>query len=254
MARKKSEKEIRAMVLAAGFGFRMQNGGEQRPKPLVELCGRPLILYPLMLLRQNGFEEVVINLHHRADEIKDRVGSGKKLGIKIRYIRELEILGTGGGIKNADEKFPARKWLTLNADTVIGLDLKKFIQAHDRRRAFATMALTPAQRGKFSPVFADSRGRVRGIGSRPRKASAGLKNYSYTGVQVISRELLEFLPGGYSKIIEHAYLPALQLNKTIRAYLFRGLWLSVDHPAALALAQKQMDLCADESGVFPQIS
>jgi len=237
MPSKKTEKEIRAMVLAAGFGFRMQKGGEQKPKPLVELAGKPLIYYPLLLLKNSGFDEVVINLHHRWQEIKDRVGSGKNLGIKIRYIHEPEILGTGGGIKNADRLFPAKKWLTLNADTVIDLDLKELVKFQRKFDPIATMVLTRSQLGKFNPVFADARGRVRTIGARPDAASAHLKNYSYTGVQMLSRELLDFLPEGYSKIIEHAYLPALQMNKTIRSFFFRGLWVSIDDPQARSLAE-----------------
>jgi NDP-sugar pyrophosphorylase family protein len=225
------------MVLAAGFGFRMQKGGEQKPKPLVELAGKPLIFYPLLLLKNFGFDEVVINLHHRADEIRDRVGSGRRWGIKICYILEPEILGTGGGVKNADRRFPAKKWLTLNADTVIDLDLKELKIFHRRNNPIATMALTRARLGKFNPVLADARGRVRAIGFRPDKVSAHLKSYSYTGVQMISRELLGFLPDGYSKIIEHGYLPALQANKVVRSFFHRGLWVSVDDPQARALAE-----------------
>lgn len=229
------------MVLAAGFGFRMEKGGEQRPKPLVELAGKPLIYYPLLLLRDSGFDEVVINLHHRADEIKDRVGTGKKFGLKIKYILEPEILGTGGGIKNAGRVYPAKYWVTMNADTVIGLDLDKLIKAHCRHKPLATMVLTKNQLGKFNPVFADARGRVRAIGARPDDlpASAALKNYSYTGVQIISRRLLEFLPKGYSKIIEHGYLTALEKKKAVRALFFRGLWVSIDDPGARARAEAE---------------
>jgi len=225
------------MVLAAGFGFRMQKGGEQKPKPLVELAGKPLIFYPLLLLKNSGFDEVVINLHHRGQEIKDRVGSGKIPGIKIKYIQEPEILGTGGGIKNADQLFPAKKWITLNADTVIDLDLKELVKFQRKLDPIATMVLTRGQLGKFNPVFADARGRVRKIGIRREAAPATWKNYSYTGVQMLSRELLDFLPQGYSKIIEHGYLPALQMNKNIRSFFFRGLWVSIDDPQARASAE-----------------
>jgi NDP-sugar pyrophosphorylase family protein len=68
------ETEIRAMILAAGFGERMKKAGEQTPKPLVKVCGRPLIHYPLALIAGAGFREVVINLHYRAEEIKKEIG------------------------------------------------------------------------------------------------------------------------------------------------------------------------------------
>jgi NDP-sugar pyrophosphorylase family protein len=231
-------KEIRAMVLAAGFGTRMQKAGEQRPKPLVELAGQPLIKYPIALIRQAGFDEVIINLHHRSQEIKEKIGDGRGLGIKIKYITEPEILGTGGGVKNAHRLFPARKWLTINADTVLDLNLKNLLLFHDRLKPLATMVLTRWNE-KFTPVFADNLARVKRIDGFPEKISPEktLSIYAFTGVQVVSSQMLDYLPQGFSKMVEQGYFQALAKDDPVFAYYFQGLWLTFDDPDSISMAQ-----------------
>lgn len=233
--------EIRAMILSAGFGSRMEKAGEKRPKPLVKVCEKPLIFYPLFLLAGAGFKEVVINLHHRAEEIRKEIGE-QILGMKIRYILEPEILGTGGGIKNAQEKFPSQLWLTLNADTIIDLDLRELISFHQKHNPLATMVLTKCQLGEFNPVYADDTGRVQWIGALPPPVSSSqnLIAYNYCGVQLLKSELLDYLPQGFSKIIEHGYQKALEKKELILGYIFSKLWLTIDSPEARQKAEQEL--------------
>jgi NDP-sugar pyrophosphorylase family protein len=102
------------------------------------------------------------------------------------------------------------------------------------------MVLTKTQAGKFSPVFADDQGRVRGIGRGAD--SAGLSAHNFCGVQLINRELLDYLPEGFSKMIEDGYLKALSEGREIRGYLFPGLWLSIDTPGARRDAEKELSM------------
>ncbi len=228
------------MILAAGLGTRMQKGGEQTPKPLVSVCGRPLIHYPLLLLARAGFQKVIINLHHRPEEIKKQLGE-QIFGMKIHYIYEPEILGTGGGVKNADQHFPAAAWLIINSDTIADLELRQLISFQEKNKPLATMVLTKTGAGKFNPVFADAQGRVRGIG---REAdSAGLSAHNFCGVQLIRRELLDYLPDGFSKMIEDGYRKALAKDQQILAYIFSGLWLAIDTPGARVEAEREMSEC-----------
>lgn len=231
-------KEIRAMVLAAGFGTRMQKAGEDRPKPLVELAGQPLLNYPIALIRQAGFDEVIINLHHRGEEIREKIGNGQGLGIKIKYILEPEILGTGGGVKNAHQLFPARKWLTINADTVIDLNLKNLLLFHNRMNPLATMVLARGNE-ELTPVFADNLARVKKINGFPEKISPEmtLSICAFTGVQVLSAKMLDYLPEGFSQMVQHGYFKALEKGDPVLAYFFEGVWLTFDDPHSISQAQ-----------------
>ena len=239
-----AETEIRAMILAAGLGTRMQKAGESRPKPLFRVCGRPLIHYPLMLLARAGFSEVVINLHHRGDELRKELGASA-LGMKIVYLFEPEILGTGGGVRNADKHFPAPAWLTINADTIAELELKDLIAFHQKHDPLATMVLSQKQIGKFHPVFADRQGRVRGIGTKPAGTGPELavSLFNFCGIQLLKRELLDYLPVGFSKMVEDGYLKALNAGREIKGYIFSGLWRTVDTPAAGREAEEEMCAC-----------
>ncbi len=114
---------MRAMILAAGFGTRLRPLTNTVPKALVPVAGRPLIEYGLFWLKAQGVEEVVINLHHLGDKIRDTLGDGRMYGLRIVYSPEEPILDTGGGIKKAQPWLDGETFLVLNCDTILDLDL-----------------------------------------------------------------------------------------------------------------------------------
>src|SRR6516164_4541594 len=87
---------MKALVLAAGYGERLRPITDTIPKPLVEIGGRPLIHYPLMLLRQSGISDVAVNVHHVADKIEAAVGSDERLGFEVTFASERNLRVTGG--------------------------------------------------------------------------------------------------------------------------------------------------------------
>jgi len=114
------------MILAAGEGLRLRPLTETVPKALVEVGGRPLIDYALNAVRHSGVEDVVINLHHLGDRIRDHVGDGRRFGLRIAYSEERTLLGSGGGIRHARHLLGTGTFVTLNADTIIDIDLAPF--------------------------------------------------------------------------------------------------------------------------------
>src|SRR5580704_19048937 len=87
---------MKALVLSAGYGERLRPLTDKTPKPLLETGGRPLIHYPLLMLRHAGIVDVAINVHHLASQIEQALGDGKSLGLRITYSPEPTLLGTGG--------------------------------------------------------------------------------------------------------------------------------------------------------------
>src|SRR5262249_17667983 len=92
---------VRAMVLAAGFGSRLRPLTDHTPKPLLKVGDHPLIAYALALLRAAGIRDVIINLHHRGEQVRAALGDGAAFGLSISYSEEDPILDTGGAIKKA---------------------------------------------------------------------------------------------------------------------------------------------------------
>lgn len=232
---------LRAMILSAGLGSRMEQAGEPLPKPLVQVLGKPLIHYPLMLIARAGFKEVIINLFHRADEIKSTIGQ-KAFGVKINWLIEPQLLGTGGGIKNAQKLYPAKRWLVLNADTIIDIDLKELVNFHQKFSPLATMVLSQVRLRKYTPILVDELGWVKKIGTEPQevKRSPNMYEVCYCGVQVVESRLLDFLPEGKSQIIEQAYIPALRSKEKILGHFLMGFWIAIDDPEAKERAEREL--------------
>lgn len=235
------------MILSAGFGKRMQKAGEKLPKPLVLVGQRPLISYSLRLVKKAGFSEVVANVHHRAEEIKKRIGDGSDYQLKIRWVYEPEILGTGGAIKNANKIYPADNWLVLNSDTIIDLDLNLPLEFYFSNKPMAVMVLSGIKDKKFNPAYLDQEGIIRKIGGQPEAvvSSSALKAFNYCGVQVISSALLDYLPKGFSGIIDDGYLKALHQEKPILGYLFNGFWATIDEPSSKIQVETQFSAQLD---------
>src|SRR5437899_11180286 len=105
---------MKALVLAAGYGERLRPITATIPKPLVEIGGRPLIHYPLLLLRSAGIREVAVNVHHLAGKIETALGRGDALGLEITYSPEPLLLGTGGPLVALPGYFGAEPFVILN--------------------------------------------------------------------------------------------------------------------------------------------
>ncbi|MDD3519508.1 MAG: nucleotidyltransferase family protein [Chromatiales bacterium] len=108
--------EARAMILAAGRGERMRPLTDDRPKPLLEAGGRPLIEHHLERLRDAGYREIVVNLAHLGHMIREHLNDGSRLGLSITYSDEGEALETGGGILRALPLLGDAPFLVINGD------------------------------------------------------------------------------------------------------------------------------------------
>ena len=157
------------MILAAGLGTRLRPLTNTIPKPLLPIAGTPLIVWNLLLLKRHGFHDVVINLHHLGPMIEQAVGNGSRYGLRIIYSREPAILGTGGGLKQAEPHFSGESVLVLNGDTLVELDLGALCTFHQQRDAVATLVLRkdPEAAG-WGLVEMDSNNRIVRITGRGR--------------------------------------------------------------------------------------
>lgn len=169
---------MRALVLAAGYGERLRPLTNTIPKPLLEIGGRPLIHYPLLLLRHAGIREVAVNVHHLADKIEAALGRGDELGLSITYSPEPILLGTGGSLLRLRGYFSGESFLILNGDTIMDLDLPTMIAIHRNRRGSATMALraTASPEG-YSQIEIDADGRIRRMRLLVDRARGEFENY-----------------------------------------------------------------------------
>jgi NDP-sugar pyrophosphorylase family protein len=132
----------KAMILAAGLGTRMQPVTNDKPKALVEWEGVPMLEHIIGKLKSQGFDQIVINVHHFAQMIIDFVKQKNPFGIQIEFSHEVEEpLDTGGGVAFASWFFDQKPFLVHNVDIMSNIDLTKLYKSHIQSGAIATMAV-----------------------------------------------------------------------------------------------------------------
>src|SRR5580765_4977445 len=126
---------LRALVLAAGLGTRLQPLTRARAKAAAPVDGEPLARRAIRWLVGHGVRDLVVNLHHKPESIAAAVGDGSDLGARVRYSWESPVLGSAGGPRHALPLLHARTFLIVNGDTLTDVDLPRMIEQHRRTGA-----------------------------------------------------------------------------------------------------------------------
>ncbi|HXG18486.1 MAG TPA: NDP-sugar synthase [Methylomirabilota bacterium] len=229
---------MRAMILAAGFGTRLQPLTNTTPKALVPVAGRPLIEYGLLFLRSQGITEVVINLHHLGEKIRAALGDGSLYGLRIIYSPEDPILESGGGIKKAQPLLAGDTFIVLNCDTILDLDLQEVLAFHQRKRAIATLVLRPdPNAAQYGVLAINSSGQIRRIRDQALAVIEPVSPYMFTGLQILEPRVFAFMPELKPFSTTRETYPRLLLaGETLYGFVHSGPWMVVDDAAGMARA------------------
>ena len=153
-----------AMLLAAGYGTRLQVLTEQRPKPMIPVCDVPLVRWAAAHCAHHGVRRAVVNLHHLGEQIQREMGSGGDLGLDLAYAPEPAILGTGGGMRAMAGYLPRGTVIGANAKQTNDPDLGAALTFHHKSRPLATLVLRPvASAGHARAIRGGAGGRTRWI-------------------------------------------------------------------------------------------
>jgi NDP-sugar pyrophosphorylase family protein len=236
---------MKALVLAAGYGERLRPITETIPKPLVEIGGRPLIHYPLLLLRQAGIREVAVNVHHLADKIEAALGRGTALGLAITFSPEPVLLGTGGPLLALRDYFDNEPFLIVNGDTIMDLNLPAMIAMHRERGALVTMALREtAAPGAYSQIEIDTHGQIRRMrllierahrkfdhypDVLPVELASDLKPLMYCGAMICEPAVLQLMPAAPPfGLITEMLAPMVSRGLALFGFVQEGFFRTID--------------------------
>ena len=141
-----------AVILVGGLGTRLRDLVSDRPKPMAPVNGKPFLEYQVEFLKNNDIKEIIFSTGYMGEKIEEHFGSGDKYGIQIRYVKEKDLLGTGGAIKNAinilEEQF-----FVLNGDSMFLVDLSSMVKFHNHHHADLTISLAKVkQKSRFGNV------------------------------------------------------------------------------------------------------
>jgi NDP-sugar pyrophosphorylase family protein len=209
------------MILAAGLGTRLRPLTEHKPKTLIPVANRPLIDRTIDYLKKYGVTEIVINAHHHGQQIVRHFFGEAPHGLKITVLAEPQILGTGGGIKNAESLWDNDPFIVINGDILADIDLCKAYSTHSRKGGLATLVLH--EHKAYCQVKINSRQEITDIatGRHPGRLA-------FTGIHIIDPELLAFLPANTFSDIVACYRQRIRQNQAINAHVVQGhYWLDI---------------------------
>src|SRR5687767_8336683 len=151
---------MKAMVLAAGVGSRLDPLTRTTPKPMVPIVNKPVITHIIELLRRHGFEEILINLHYLGDQIKQHLGDGRQLDVRITYSEEDQLWGDAGSVKRCQSFFDDT-FLVIGGDDLSDTDLTRLVKTHREKHAMATIALSLVDDpSEYGIVLLNEKGRI----------------------------------------------------------------------------------------------
>jgi NDP-sugar pyrophosphorylase family protein len=240
---------MKAMVFAAGLGTRLRPLTDDCPKALVTVAGRTLLDITLSRLRTFGVREVIVNVHHFADQVVEYLAANQNFGMRIEVSREEELLNTGGGLKraawffleagsNAEEPF-----FIHNVDVLSTIDLARMAQFHAQRNALATLAVQ--ERATSRPLLFDAGSQLRGRGgpskSAPETSAPTFQSLAFSGIHVVSPRIFAKLHEEGAFSIVDAYVRLAGQGESILGFRADGsYWRDLGRPDDLIAAERDV--------------
>ncbi len=198
---------MKAMILAAGKGTRVRPITHTIPKPLIPILQKPVMEFLLELLRQHGFDEIMVNVSHLAEEIESYFRDGQRFGVQIAYSFEGKIvdgdlvgeaLGSAGGLRRIQDFNPFfdDTFIVLCGDALIDLDLTTAVKWHQEKGAIATIITKSVPKevvSSYGVVVSDEEGRIQTFQEKPPVEEALSTNIN-TGIYIFEPEIIDYIP------------------------------------------------------------
>lgn len=218
---------MKAMILAAGVGSRLDPLTRNIPKPMVPIVNRPVMEHIVELLAKHGFKDIMVNLHYLSEQIEDYFGDGSKWGVKIQYSKEERLWGDAGSVKICEDFFDDT-FVVIGGDDLADIDLSKVVRLHKEKKALATIALSLVDDpSEYGIALLNDRGRITRFLEKP-KGEVIFSNTANTGVYVFEPQILDLVPKGIPYGFGNNVFPMLLEQRTrFYGYLTSSYWKDV---------------------------
>lgn len=221
---------MKGVILVGGEGTRMRPLTCNTAKAMLPVLNQPFLGHMIRYLREGGINDIIFALCYLPDNIKRYFGDGSQFGVKLTYVVEESPLGTAGGVKNAaaylDDLF-----FVFNGDIVTDIDLRAMLSFHRRRKAKATIALTPVEDpSHYGVVETNAQGRVKRFIEKPPREEA-TTNMINAGIYILDPQVLNDVPPRTFFMFERHLFPLL-LEKGVPIYGFPcdAYWIDMGTP------------------------
>jgi mannose-1-phosphate guanylyltransferase/phosphomannomutase len=222
---------MKAVVMAGGFGTRIQPLTNSRPKPMLPIINKPMMEHTMMNLRDIGITEFIVLLYFKPDIIKDYFKDGSDFGIKITYVVPDDDYGTAGAVKLAQEHIGDDNFIIISGDLVTDFDFQKIFDYHREKKSKLTITLTSVENPlEFGVVIANENGKIEKFLEKPSWGEV-FSDTINTGIYVIEPEILNYIPKHENFDFAKDLFPLLMREGIdLMAGHAEGYWRDVGNP------------------------
>jgi NDP-sugar pyrophosphorylase family protein len=239
---------MKAMILAAGLGTRLKSLTDSTPKALIKIKDHTLLELQIKKLKAEGFEEIIINVHHFADQIVTYLKKNNYFNCFISISDESDkLLDTGGGIKKASHFFSdGNPFLVYNVDIISDINLVNLFNVHNSSEGIATLAIKDRESSRkflFNRKYELSGWMNEKSGEKilVREETADLSAYAFSGVQIVDPAIFKYFPEKEVFSLVDLYLSAAKEEKITGFIHDEDFWLDLGKRESLAKANNKFD-------------
>jgi mannose-1-phosphate guanylyltransferase / phosphomannomutase len=222
---------MKAVVMAGGFGTRIQPLTNSRPKPMLPIVNRPMMEHTMMTLKDLGITDFIVLLYFKPDIIRDYFKDGSDFGINITYVQPDDDYGTAGAVKLAEELIGDDNFIIISGDLVTDFDFQAIFDYHRQKQSKLTITLTSVENPlEFGVVIANEQGRIEKFLEKPSWGEV-FSDTINTGIYIIEPEILDYIPNNENFDFAKDLFPLLMREGIpLMAGHAEGYWRDVGNP------------------------
>jgi len=218
---------MKAVVMAGGEGTRLRPLTSNQPKPMVPIVGKPCMEHIIELLKQHGFQDVIVTVAFLPQAIRSYFGGGETLGVDVSYSVEESPLGTAGSVRLAAGRLDDT-FLVISGDALCDVDLTKLIEFHREKKASVTIGLKSVENPlEFGIVVTDDDGRIERFLEKPSWGQV-FSDTINTGIYVLEPEVLRHIPKDRPFDFSKELFPLLlEMGRPMYGFVMDGYWQDI---------------------------
>ena len=219
---------VKALVLAAGVGTRLDPLTKSVPKPLVPIGNRPVMEHVLRLLKHHNISDVSANLHYMADTIPQYFDGVSDLGQNLHFVKEDVLSGDAGGMRACKQYLSDSTFIVIMGDIITDIDLSFLVSRHKRSGAVASIALKPVSDVQhFGVARLDQNGLIQEFQEKPKPEEA-ISNLASTGIYVFEPGIFDYVPRSGDYMFGKELFPKLlRMGVPINGVRVLGHWADI---------------------------
>ena len=231
---------MKGLILAGGKGTRLRPLTIHTPKPIVPVANHPFLLYQIDQMKSAGIGNLILSLAYQPGKIKDLLGDGSSLGVRIRYAVEDTPLGTAAAFKNGEHWIDSTT-VVFNGDVLSSVHLASVIGMHRERRAVATLVLVRVHDSSaYGVVETGPDGWVQRFIEKPLPGDTTCDTIN-AGMYVLEPTVLRYIPKGEPYSFEHGLFPALlEGREPVLGVILSDYWIDIGTPGQYLQAHQDI--------------